>query len=135
MTYVYANPDKTAVALKRDGQPDFIIVQGDKDWPKGAIEPYQPPVAPDITKSDVKAHAMRRILSIAPEWKQRNLNARATEITLMIAEGQTLDDATQNERATIEAIWASIAAIRAASDALEALDPIPLDYTDDNYWT
>lgn len=30
--------------------------------------------------------------------------------------------------------FAQINAIRAKSDELEAMDPIPADYTDDSYW-
>lgn len=60
----------------------------------------------------VKAEARRRIMAIAPEWRQ--LNA--------IRESET-------------AIFAKIDAIRAASDAIEAMDPIPLDYRSDAYWS
>lgn len=78
-----------------------VTVQDDPSW-----------TPPPITAGDVKAEARRRILAIAPEWRQ--LNA--------IRENET-------------AIFESIDAIRAASDTIEAMDPIPSDYTADKYWT
>ena len=64
-----------------------------------------------VTPEMVKAEARRRILNIAPEWQQ--LNA--------IREGEF-------------AMFVKIDAIRSASDALEAMMPIPPDYQSDTYW-
>lgn len=86
-----------------------------------------------VTPSMVKREAMRRILAIAPEWKQRNLTAQAA---ILAKKGEA--NWTTGEQAAWdagEALWAHIAAIRAASDVLEALDPIPNDYTADRYWS
>jgi len=81
----------------------------------------------------VKQEAGRRIVAIAPEWKQRNMLARIAEL-LRIGEAN-LSAAEQADLAAIEAIWTTIKGLRAKSNALEAMDPIPLDYTDDKYWT
>jgi hypothetical protein len=90
--------------------------------------------AVNITINDlVKAEAARRILEICPEWKQRNLTAQAA---ILAKKGEA--NWTPEEQAAWgagEEIWAQIAAIRAKSDALEAMDPIPADFKDDSYWT
>jgi hypothetical protein len=82
----------------------------------------------------VKEEAARRILEILPEWKQRNLTARAAELAAILAERSW----TNEERAEWEdgqAIWDRIKAIRAASDALEEMDPIPQDFQEEKNWS
>lgn len=65
-----------------------------------------------------KAEAGRRILSILPDYKQRNLLARGLELH---AKGPaTWSEAEQAEWAAGNALWSRIKAIRARSDALEA---------------
>lgn len=86
------------------------------------------------TAADVKAEAYRRIVAIVPEWKQRNLLAQATLLDKQIADGTPLTTPQQAEWDAGEAIWDQIAAIRAASDVIEAMDPIPPDFQDDSYW-
>lgn len=83
------------------------------DLKTGAVTVQDDPswTPPPITAGDVKAEARRRILAFAPEWKQ--LNA--------IREGDS-------------ELFAKLDAIRAASDAIEAMDPIPDDYRDDKHW-
>jgi hypothetical protein len=85
-----------------------------------------------IAADDVKAEASRRILDLCPEWKQRNLTAQAA---ILAAKGR--DNWTDEEQAAWdagEALWEQISTIRAASDQIEAMDPIPQDFTDDKYW-
>lgn len=90
------------------------------------------PVTSQVTRAMVKSEAARRIEAIAPGWKQRNLTARAVE---MIAQGKAAWTASDRaEWGAGMAIWERIKAVRAASDGLEALGPIPEDYTDDKYW-
>lgn len=80
----------------------------------------------------VKAEAERRILAIVPAWKQRNLLARAT---LLAEKGRdTWTDAELAEWTAGEAIWAQVVAIRTASDRIEAMIPIPDDFTADSHW-
>jgi hypothetical protein len=80
----------------------------------------------------IKAEAERRILAICPEWKQRNLTAQAA---ILAEKGRSQWTAGELDAWTTgEALWAQVAAIRAASDALEAMDPIPEDITDDTHW-
>lgn len=85
-----------------------------------------------VTVRQVKAEAYRRIVAIVPEWKQRNLTAQAAQLaekgrTNWTAEELAAWDAGQ-------AIWDQVAAIRAKSDALEAMSPIPVDYKDERWW-
>jgi hypothetical protein len=81
----------------------------------------------------VKREASKRILSIAPDYKQRNMLARSVEL-LRIGEAN-LTQEQRDEVLAIELIWETIQMIRARSDAIESMQPIPPDYTDDKYWT
>lgn len=81
----------------------------------------------------VKAEAQRRILEILPEWKQRNLTARAAELAIKGVSNWTAEETSEYEAG--QAVWDRIKAIRAASDALEAQSPIPENFSDDSYWS
>lgn len=84
----------------------------------------------------VKLEASRRISLIAEDWKQRNIMARSIELLNKIRLGGTLTTEEEAEEAAALAIWAQIKAVRAASDAIEAMNPIPADYaTNETYWT
>ena len=99
-----------------------IIEVPDSDFP-----PPPPPTA-DM----VKQEASRRIITICPEWKQRNLTARAAELAIKGVTNWTAEE--QAEHAAGQAIWDQIKVVRARSDELEAMDPIPADYSSDAYW-
>lgn len=86
-----------------------------------------------ITAQDVKSEAQRRILHILPEWKQRNLTARAAELAIKGVQNWSLDE--QAEVVAGQALWDQIKIVRTKSDELEAMNPIPIDYSDDKYWT
>ena len=96
----------------------------------GATGQTGTPEAP--TSQSVQGEAHSRIVTICPEWKQRNLTAQAA----ILAEKGRSNWSAEELAAWIagEAIWAQIAAIRAASDTIEALDPIPADFNDDSRW-
>ena len=69
----------------------------------------------------VRAEAGRRILAVAPEFRQRNLTARAVEIVMEHgADPADWPGEVQAEVAAGMAVWAAIKAIRAASDVAEA---------------
>lgn len=80
----------------------------------------------------VKAEAYRRIIAICPEWKQRNLTAQAAQLAKKGETNWTPEEAAA--WAAGEAIWNQIAAIRAASGVIEAMDPIPVAFMDEIYW-
>lgn len=81
----------------------------------------------------VKAEAYSRIIALCPEWKQRNLTAQAAQLAKKSEANWTPEEQAAWDAG--EALWNQIAAIRAKSDLLEAMDPIPVDYTLDKYWT
>ena len=81
----------------------------------------------------VKQEASRRILAIAPDYRQRNLLARSVEF-LRIGEAN-LTPEQRDEVLAMELIWETIQIIRARSDAIESMQPIPSDYAADKYWT
>jgi hypothetical protein len=83
--------------------------------------------------AEIKLEAGRRIVEICPEWKQRNLTAQATILAEKKRENWTDEELAAWDAGAL--LWAQIATIRAASDALEAMDPIPEDFTDDSHWT
>lgn len=131
------------IALGFRSLDDFIVQDdGDgphiKEWLSSEPRPSDEEIAaaiaalPDPLVSAVKAEAARRILAIAPEWKQRNMTARGVELLSLGRENWSQTDI--DEAAAMQVVWSRIKAVRAASNALESMDPIPADYADDNYW-
>lgn len=88
-------------------------------------------IAVEQQKLAVKGEARRRIIARFPDWKQTNMVARALELT---RKGAGLTPEEQTEATQLQAAWDWIKAVRAASDALEAMDPIPADFTADQRW-
>lgn len=82
----------------------------------------------------VKLEARRRILERFPEWKQTNMTARGVELQDV---WRRVGSWTINEQAEADALaaaWDWIKAVRAASDAIETMQPIPADYADNARW-
>lgn len=97
--------------------------------------PAKPPAQARADKvAAINAEAQRRIFLVAPDWKQRNLTARAVVLTRKIAGGGTLSADEQAEWDAGEAIWNEILAIRQASNALNAMATIPDDFAADTHW-
>jgi len=127
-----------------DANGNYYETLTDRDVPEGhTVAPQKPSgdhtwsgaawVVPDpdpITPEQVKAEAYQIIIAICPEWKQRNLTAQASILAEKGRANWTADELTAWNAG--EAIWQQIAAVRARSDELEAMDPIPLDY--DTRW-
>jgi len=84
------------------------------------------------TVERVKAEAYRRIVAICPEWRQRNLTAQAAQLAKKGEANWTPEEAAAWSAG--EAIWNQIAAIRAASDVIEEMDPIPANFYDLPDW-
>jgi len=96
-------------------------------------------------RSMVKEEAGRRIRAIYPDWRQANMTARAAELARIqqglmrdvdcnLIAARTLTAEEVAEEQVINAAWVWIKAVRAASDTIEALDPIPADYDADARW-
>lgn len=98
------------------GDPDPITVQL-TDWLKrnakiAAALPYRETV---VTSEDVKREAARRIRLLVPRWKMERA----------LTGGKPIPAADQK----------AAQAVRDASDRIEKMNPIPVDYTDDRYWS
>ncbi len=94
---------------------------------------------PAVSIEDVRAEAQRRIIVLTGTQdiigcliKQHNAQMRATELTLIQAQGGTWTPEQAAEAAALQSLALQIKAIRAASNVLEP-NP-PQDYTDDKYW-
>ena len=81
---------------------------------------------------DVRNYAQNLILNYCPEWKQRNITNRSMELVHRGSDNWT--DAELAEYNANQVIWDKITAIRAASDVLEAISPIPHDYWLEEHW-
>jgi hypothetical protein len=82
----------------------------------------------------VKAEARRRITQRFPDWKQANMTARGVELlNIRVAAGSWTAPQAQ-EAGELGAAWDWIKAVRAASNAIEALAPIPADFASDTRW-
>lgn len=72
--------------------------------------------------AEVKGEAGARILNLFPDWKQRNMTARGVEL-VAIRLDRDWTPAEAAESADLQAAWAQIRAIRAASGLIEAAIP------------
>lgn len=136
----FADPAGTILAVTDQAGAVFSVSWPCETWHRDAVQAwldagnsiaaYAPP-AP--TAADVKAEAGRRIVALYPEWKQRNMTARGVEL-LHIRASQPWTPEEQAEADSLQAAWVWIGSLRAASDALEATQPIPADWRDDHYW-
>ena len=95
----------------------------------------------DEQKAAVKAEAQRRIIVLTGKAnlqdcmiKQFNALMRAGQITDKRVNGDSLTAEEELEAASLRALADRVKAIRAISDQIEALDPIPADYADDGRW-
>lgn len=103
-----------------------------------AIDPY---VHPPVTVSDVKAECQRRIIALTGTAdvigciiKQSNANMRANELNDKRIAGEVLTAGEEAEATALHNLAVAIKALRAKSNEIEALDPIPLDFTADARW-
>lgn len=89
---------------------------------------------PEVSAGEVKDEARRRILERFPEWKQQNMTARGVELQDIRREKGTWTIEEAAEAAALREAWAWIRAVRAASNAIEAIKPIPADYAAPDRW-
>lgn len=118
-------PDYDPLTHALSGDYSLTVDAGAKTvWRQALVRPLAPEEiaaaaanSRSALKTAVKAEAARRILAVAPDWKQRNLTARAAELALR---GQPFSAAEQAEITAGQAIWAAIKAVRVASGEIEA---------------
>lgn len=98
------------------------------------------PVAVPATADDVRAEASRRMQSLVGARDAEHLaiklsNATRSGVRLLSIGVANWDAAQKAESDYLKQADAAIELIRVRSNDLEAMDPIPDDYTDDAYWT
>jgi hypothetical protein len=71
-------------------------------------------------------------VTIIPEWQQRNLTAQAAQLAEKGRANWTAEELAAWDAG--QAIWDQVKAIREASNLIEAMEPIPTDYTDNGFW-
>lgn len=131
------------VVLLEDGRkatipsssPIFSAIQED-------TEPRPPAEIPPPSIGDVRAEERRRIRDIMLAQDADELQTKTIAILMEIVELLSVRlftgklSADQLARmAALRTIINNAAMIRAASRALEVLDPIPADYQDDRHWS
>lgn len=102
-----------------------------RDLTEDELAEMAPPVP---TIQDVKDEAARRILTAMPDWMQRNMNMRATELQEIRLNGETLTEEEEAERVALIAASDWVKSVRAASDTIEEMQPIPANFRDDEHW-
>ena len=85
-----------------------------------------------ISADEVRKTAKQLILQYCPEWKQRNITNKSIELVQKGAENWTTEELAEYN--SNQAIWAKIKEIRDASNALEAMSPIPHDIWSEEHW-
>lgn len=128
--------DGGAVVIDGDSQIHNAV----RTWIEGGgvPDPYETPI---VTAAHVKTEAQRRIVGIvrAPDLmscivKQLNANMRANELNdIRYSREWTPQEA--GEAAALQGLAEVIKGVRAKSNMLEAMNPIPADYAADQYWT
>lgn len=77
--------------------------------------------------TEIKEKANELIINAMPEWKQRNNIARIVELVSKAVDLSTLSTGEQTEITTALTEWASIKAVRTASDTAEVNGDAPAD--------
>lgn len=139
-TIAFADARKTGIIVTEKTGRRHTLPWPCRTWHAGVIKGWRedggeiaPYAAPPTTAADIKAEAARRIMTRYPEWKQRNMTARGVEL-LHIQAGRSWTPDEQAEADALQAAWDWIGSVRAASDTLEAAQPIPADWRDDPHW-
>lgn len=95
-----------------------------------------------VYPAHVKAEAQRRIIVLTGATslescivKQLNANMRANELNNKRVSGETLTQQEEDEAQALRDLALAIKLIRAKSNDLEAMSPIPADYAANIYWS
>jgi hypothetical protein len=137
---IYINPQGETFGVEPSQQnlikPDWVKCQVKPDGTEFDNYNLDGTPAPDDdpTVEEVKLEAGRRILIVCPEWRQRNHIATDLTYAKIIQAGGSLTAEQEESRVAIESVWASVQNIRSKSNEIEAMSPIPQDYTNDSYW-
>lgn len=85
-------------------------------------------------KAAVKGEGRRRILARYPDWKQTNMVARGVELQEIWRQSGSWTAEEQAEANALAAAWGWIKSVRAASDLIELMSPIPTDFDANDRW-
>lgn len=139
------NPDchvpVEAVEITDDQYRELIGNQGLRRWIDGEVVAYEPPgPTPEelaaAARLEIKAEARRRILLIMTEDQQRNTLAAGQAAVMQYGSNPVDWPAELQERQlSAMAAWAEIERLRARSNEIEQMDPIPTDMSDDHLWS
>lgn len=124
---------------------DDMVVAGAKTAEEAIslLEAAQNHGAEDVplTPDDVRAEAARRMRVLVGARDDRHLNIiisngqrEAARLLRKQVAGQTLTPEEEVRARELEQVDAALEAIRAASNALEAMRSIPEDFADDRWW-
>ena len=153
------NPDcripAEAIEITDEQWLEFLSFQGQRKWDGAAVVPYEPP-PPVVTADDVNAERQRRIVAgrvlngirvTGRDVDARNLMSLALIAQMRIASGDTTTPTTFRDGDNLDhdltplqilTMWqesaAFVSALYQASWDIKAMDPIPADYTADQYW-
>ena len=136
------NPDVIEEQIAKSN--DMIVLPANSGlrvgmlWRDGQL---QSPPTPPPTVDDVRVEAARRMRELVGARDDRHLDIiitnglrEAARLLRKEVEGEELTPEEQERKQRLQDIDSMLEAIRAASNALEAMEPIPADYTDDKYW-
>lgn len=142
--------DGVVGAVIREAARNPVTDPNTPDWtefPAGKAVPgmmlvdgiLQNPPPPPPTVEDVRAEAQARMIALLGARDAAHLeilisngSREAIRLIRKGAENWTPEEAIR--AAQLEAIDAAIEAIRSASNAIEAMVPIPADFADNGYW-
>ena len=153
------NPDcqipAEAIAITDAQWMEFLTNQGSRRWDGSNVVEYVPP-APVVTSEDVNAERQRRIAAggvingvrvTGRADDARNLMSLALIAQMRIAAGDTTTPTTFRDGDNVDleltppqivTMWqesaAYVSAIYQASWDIKAMDPIPADFTADQFW-
>ena len=140
MSYTASFTDADGRYFKRSDRPNEAFPANDRcrEYRQAKSDGVQIEM-PDfdaVTDDQIKAEAQRRILSIAEEWKQRNMIAQGVEYLNILQSGGTLTVEQERQAAENLSVWAKIKVIRDASNAIEQMSPRPKDFrTNEKLWS
>lgn len=118
------------------GDPHGLGPQLDAWWTENPKFPVAEAGPVRVDADHVKAEAARRIDLVMKDYEQRNALALGQEMVLTYGRDATNWPADKQAMlASIMGKWTSIKAIRAKSNEIEAMAPIPADFSDDRYWS
>lgn len=85
-------------------------------------------------QSTIREEARRRILERYPDWKQTNMVARGVELQDIWRRVGTWTPEEQAEADALKSAWDWISEVRASSNQIEVMDPMPEDINNDSLW-